>query len=224
MTPGASHDPRTAVVVRCISPVRLDEYRTYCKGDVAAALDLYRWNTEITGALWETIGHVEVALRNTLADRLAYRHQQRSRPGSWLDNPARELDQKAVTDIAKARDRVRRNGKAVTDGQVISELAFGFWRFLLARRYTNLWPGLVVGFPHAPSRDRRAVEQPVIRLHELRNRLAHHQRVWTEPLTARWADMRDVLGYIDPHLRDWATAHSRVPTVLASCPVTRPHP
>ena len=39
------------------------------------------------------------------------------------------------------------------DGQTISALGFGFWRFLLGRRYqTGLWPDLAAGFPHAPTR------------------------------------------------------------------------
>lgn len=72
--------------------------------------------------------------------------------------------------------------KPTSDGQVISELSFGFRRFLLARRYQGqLWPDLATGFPHTPSRRRQLVEDPVVRLHEFRNRLAHHQRVVSEP-------------------------------------------
>lgn len=212
------------MLLRCISSPRLAEYLAYCGGDLDAALELYRWNTEITGAMWETVGHLEVALRNTLADRLAVRHGRLRRTGSWLDDPARELDEPARADIAKARDRVRRNRKPASDGQTISELSFGFWRFLLARRYaTTLWPDLASGFPHSPNRARATIEAPVKRLHVFRNRLAHHQRVWTEPLGARWTDMCDVLRYIHPDLHHWSTQHSRVPAVLMACPVTRPH-
>jgi hypothetical protein len=213
------------VLLRGISAPRLNEYRTYCGGDLDAALELYRWNTEMTGAMWETIGHVEVALRNSLADRLTDRHSRLRRPGSWLDDPTFELDRQARDDIAKARDRVRRNGKQPSDGQTISELNFGFWRFLFARRYaTTLWPDLASGFPHSPNRTRATVERPVRRLHVFRNRLAHHQRIWTEPLAERWNDMCSVLRYIDPDLCTWATRHSRVAVVLARCPVSLPFP
>jgi hypothetical protein len=68
------------------------------------------------------------------------------------------------------------------------------------------------------------VEAPVERLHVFRNRLAHHQRIWTQPLTARYHDVLTVLGYIDPELRRWVEQHSRVRSVLASCRTTRPHP
>jgi hypothetical protein len=56
---------------RLFSAERLSTYIAYCDGDFAAAIEMYRWNSEITAAFWEPIGHLEVALRNTLAERLA---------------------------------------------------------------------------------------------------------------------------------------------------------
>jgi len=59
----------------------------------------------MTAAFWEPMGHLEVALRNTLDDRLA-RHRRLERLGSWLDDPAQELSNRARLDIAGARDRL----------------------------------------------------------------------------------------------------------------------
>jgi hypothetical protein len=179
----------------------------------------------MTGAMWETIGHVEVALRNTLADRLTDRHCRLRRAGSWLDDPARDLDQAARDDIAKARQRVRRNRKPGTSAQTISELGFGFWRYLLAKRYaTTLWPDLAGGFPHSPNRARATVDKPVERLHLFRNRPARHQRIWAEPVNQHWTEMMAILGYIDQDFMQWVNFHSRVPTVLSACPAVRPYP
>jgi hypothetical protein len=189
----------SAALIRCFSVPRFDGYLDAVAGDQEAAVGLYLWNTGATGAMWETVGHLEVALRNALADRLTERHARAGRMGSWFDDPARELAEKARTDIAKARNRVAAKNKSASDGQTISELPFGFWRFFFARRYnTTLWPDLAGAFPHAPSRDRRTIEQPVERLHHFRNRLAHHERIWTEPLRARYAAVLAVLSYIDP--------------------------
>ena len=179
-------DPRA--LRRCISASRLAGYESHCGGDWRVTLELYAWNTEMTGAMWETMGHLEVALRNALSFRLARRHRRLHRVGDWLDDPACELDTEARTDIAQARRRVQRNRKPLTQDQVISELGFGFWRFLLAKRYaTTLWPDLAGGFPNSPDRNRATVDGPVRRIHLLRNRLAHHQRIWTESLPERWA-------------------------------------
>jgi hypothetical protein len=74
---------------RLFSAERLSTYIDHCGGDFAAAVEMYRWNSAITAAFWEPVGHLEVALRNTLDDRLATRALRRSprphrlhRPGS----------------------------------------------------------------------------------------------------------------------------------------------
>lgn len=202
-----------------LSADRLSTYLHECSGDITAAITLYEWNTAISAALWETLGNTEVVLRNTVASRLALRHTRLRRPRSWLDDPARELDSRAAADIAEARYRLQSKGKPATEGQLISELSFGFWRFLIARRYqTTLWPALAGGFRYAPNRAIHTVENPIRRLHEFRNRLAHHQRVWNMDLPARYADMLDVIGFIDPDVRDWADRTSRVAAVLATRP------
>lgn len=206
------------MLLRCFSEPRLSTYLDHCAGDLEAALMLYDWNTALAGAAWEILTHVEIALRNALADGMHRRHENRRRAESWLDNPAQELDQKAVRDIEIARRRVQTSRHEPSDAQTVSQLSFGFWRFLLARRYTNLWPDLASGFPHAPNRSRATIEEPVERLHTFRNRVAHHERIWHEPVAARYTDMVTVLGYIDPDLAAWADAGARLPSVLASRP------
>lgn len=133
--------PQSLMLVPHLSADRLSTYLHHCNDDLDLAIALYEWNTSISAALWETIGHVEVVLRNTVATRLAARHVRLKRPRSWLDDPSRELDGRAMDDVADARARLQTKGKAASEGQIISELNFGFWRFLIARRYqTTLWP------------------------------------------------------------------------------------
>ena len=114
---------------------------------------------------------------------------------------------------------MRSKGKAATHGQVLSELSFGFWRFLVSKTYSGrLWPDLASAFPHAPNRSRATIETPVRELHVFRNRLAHHQRIYSQPLTERRHDLQTLLGYIDPALAAWTATTSRVPAVLARRP------
>ncbi len=211
--------PQSQMLVQHLSPDRLSTYLHRCNNDLDLAVALYEWNTTISSALWETLGHAEVVLRNTLAERLSQRHTRLKRPRTWLDDPARDLDARATADIADARARLRAKGKPASEGQIISELSFGFWRFLIAKRYqTTLWPALAGGFRHAPNRTIQTVEDPVRRLHELRNRLAHHQRVWNLDLRGRYADTLAVLGFVDPAVQSWAATTSRVPAVLLTRP------
>jgi hypothetical protein len=203
---------------RLFSAERLSTYLAHCEGDFAAAVEMYRWNSAITSAFWEPIGHLEVALRNTLDDRLIARHHRLGRPGSWLDDPEEELSSRARLDIASARDRVRQKGKRASDGQTISELSFGFWRFLITKKLTGLWPDLATGFRDAPDRQLGTVEGPLARLHVFRNRLAHHQRVWSHAPEERYEDLLILAGYIDPALPAWIAATSKVPQTLSAKP------
>jgi hypothetical protein len=216
MCPTNNPSPAALMLQTHLSVDRLSTYVQECQGDLDRAVAMYRWNSAVAAAFWESLGHVEVVVRNALCARLQARHVKFGRPGSWLDEPP--LGPRALQDIATARERVRAKRKAVSDGQVVAELSFGFWRFMLAKRYTNLWPDLASAFPHAPDRDQQTVETPMVRLHEFRNRLAHHERVWSQPLPAMFADMMTVLGFVSPAVRDWVAATSRVQATLALRP------
>ncbi len=208
-----------AVTLRThLSADRLSTYVRAQGGDLDAAIALYRWNSEVGAAFWESLGHVEVVLRNALSARMAGRHARAGRPMTWLDDPAHDLDRRAIEDIAAARRRVRAKGKRLSQGQVVAELSFGFWRFLVAKRYMHLWPDLASAFPFAPDRRLATVEGPVARLHTFRNRLAHHERVWNQPLADLYGDMTVLLGFVDPVIRDWVGASSRVRATLARRP------
>lgn len=178
---------------RLFSGERLSTYIARCGGDFEEALDLYRWNAAVTAAFWEPIGH---------------------RKGTWLDDPCRDLTDRARDDIAAARFRVRQKGKRASEGQTISELSFGFWRFLITKRQTVLWPDLASAFPHAPNRRRETLEEPIARQHDFRNRLAHHQRIWSSRPQGRYDDLLAVASFIEPALPAWIEATSSVTRLL----------
>ena len=158
-------------------------------------------------------------LRNVLHDALTARHQRLGRTGQWYDDPARELSQHARDDISRAEQRLQRAGAPLLPGKIVAGLSFGFWRFLLARRYTaSLWPALRPAFGYLPASDRRLLEAPVARLHVLRNRVAHHEPLLTEPLGDRYYDLLDIVGFVDPQLRDWLDTHNRLLATLTQRP------
>jgi hypothetical protein len=200
-----------------LSQERLSKYMAHC-GTFDAGIALYRWNTAVSSAFWPPLGHLEVAVRNAMSDILAARHDRLGREGSWLDDAASELDARMRSHIVAARRRVVQRGKRMTDGQIISELGFGFWRFLVTRRRTILWPDLASAFPGAADRRRETVEVPLARLHELRNRIAHHQRIWNQDLAGRYADVLLVARYLDDALPAWIARDCRVPALLRARP------
>ncbi|GFH81518.1 MULTISPECIES: Abi family protein [Streptomyces diastaticus group] len=218
--PDSIEPPDDKAVIELISPDRLKPYLTACTGDSTAALALYRWNSDLAAAFFEPLGHLEIMLRNALDARLVDRQQRRGHTTEWYIDRQVPLGGKARGDIAQAQERAERGGTGTTPrGKVIAELSFGFWRFLLARQYkTSLWPDLAGAFPHAPNRALITVENPVKRLHQFRNRIAHHEGIWHLPLKARRDDIQTVLGFIEPAAATWVADGSRINDVLARRP------
>lgn len=190
---------------RSLSPERLGRYRRAARGDLRAAVRLYEWNAMTAAALFEVCGYVEVVVRNALHDQLVVHHGRLGLPGQWFDDPGRTLDLRRHQDIAEARRRLRRDGKPETPGRVVAELSFGFWRFLLDKRYqATLWaPALQHAFPHLPTRRRTDVYDPVVRIVRLRNRIAHHEPVYDQPLAALHRDLLGLAAHVDPDVAHW---------------------
>lgn len=215
-----------------LSAPRFAVYLTDAGGDRALALARYDWNARMAAALHHDLGHLEVGLRNAY-DR-ALRHRDRPATQHWVYNPerhfpvrirtpkggkpydsngkTRENIEKAIAEIA------RTSGNPHPDpGKVIAELNFGFWRYLTVNRLDELWrTHLHRAFVRGTNR--HFVDRRITRLHELRNRVAHHEPLLQTPLAARHTDILDVAARITPELRDHIAARSQALTVLAERP------
>jgi hypothetical protein len=216
---GAKWTPTWDALEPFFSRDRLAPYLMAVGGDTRAVFPLYQWNAQVGAAFFESLGHLEVFLRNALDRQLRYRHTSLHLPGEWYDD-SRQLDGHRVRDIEIARERLRQNGKAETHGRLIAELSFGFWRFLLGPRYqATLWaPALRFAFPHLRPQDRRAVYGPVVDLNRLRNRVAHHEPVHHLDLFAQHQNMLRIADFMNVDVYSWMTHVSRVPKLLASKP------
>jgi hypothetical protein len=101
---------------------------------------------------------------------------------------------------------------------VVAELPFGFWRYLLASRYERtLWRTSI--YRAFPGQGRRQpVHARLADLHQLRNRIAHHEPVHNRPLARLHDDAMLVAEWACPGTRTWIAARSAVPRLLASMP------
>ncbi|MFG2586552.1 hypothetical protein [Streptomyces malaysiensis] len=115
--------PDDKAVIELISPDRLNPYLTACAGDTTAALALYRWNSDLAAAFFESLGHLEIMLRNALDARLVARQQRRGRTAEWYADTTVPLSGKARGDIAQAQQRASRDGTAAPRGKIIAELS-----------------------------------------------------------------------------------------------------
>lgn len=199
------------VVAGRFSAPRMARYLTDAGGDEQRALELYAHQMHLSASLWQTIGHVEVVLRNAMNDALV------TRAADWYDALALAFDQQTLDDVQKAKNRAAKKlgmGNA-TPGHIVAELNLGFWRFLLSRKYDRvLWtPYLHRAFPNH-SGARQALFQEVCNLNEDRNAVAHHQRV-SNPKSVQKRAVR-IAGYVCADTAAWIDQECRAKSLIDS--------
>ena len=215
-----------------LSPPRFSVYLSAAGGDRGLALARYEWNAGVSAAFLRDLAHLEVALRNAYDAAIVANTSARLQ--HWTTDPYRLFpvrwraarDGTRIDANRSPREQLERAareaGPGAPPGKVVAELMFGFWRYLSTTAHHHpLWiPYLHTAF--APGTSRRAVDQPVGRLHQLRNRIAHHEPLLrrntatgalslaTQHLVDRHADLLTVAGLISSELRDYTAATSTV--------------
>jgi hypothetical protein len=223
----SSSDP-SQIIAGHLTYDRLRSYSIAVGGDIKAALQLYDWNSAVSGALHEDLGRVEVVLRNALDNTLVLHGTASRWITKWYDRPSLfpgRHGQRAIEDIAAAKRRSGRSGQPALHGAVIAELTFGFWRYLCTPAYlTSMWvPALSAAFPSHPAPQsprvvRSDVEDRVQRLHFLRNRVAHHEPIHHRDIARDHTSMTDLIRWISPEAEVWFDTNSRTRLVLAARP------
>lgn len=232
--------PDAGALFRKLSPVRMAPYLAAAGKDESEAMSLYLWNCAAGAALWEVLGHLEVAIRHALDSALTQRHIRLGRDGEedwlWHAEVGRELGSRAQEDIddaLKHAEKSARRGKyTVTTDHVIAELNFGFWRFLFTKdRESSIGSTVRGAFPNAPkavrANDVSDLHRLVSTTYDLRNRIAHHEPIWWTRLHYRHDGALRLLGYICEDVREFVSSQSRFPAIYdsrpdAACTGTRP--
>jgi hypothetical protein len=202
---------------RWITDARFTPYLAHAGGDHAVAAAMYVWNARVSAAVFETLHHVEVLLRNAIDQQFIPVDPSASAATTWLTDPAilNEVSRRRVTETI---ERVKREGKSPTRGRVVAGLSFAFWRALFDRKYDRLWVAkLHRAFP-AGSGQRTEVAKLVSNLVPFRNRLAHHETIFRRPVATHYEEILTLAGMIDPEARAWIESVSRVGRVLGEQP------
>lgn len=230
-------DPRTAAIVAHLSPPRLTPYLAVAGGNIRDGLRLYQWNIDLSGAVYEALHVFEVVLRNAMDTQLSawnatqvYAATGRAHGADWLMDPSHLLIRLAGSDIAKAADRARTalrtgkpGGRVPGHPDVVAQLMFGTWRFLLPSKDPGrqlLWSqALSKGFPYLMVKPANLVQR-IDGIYRLRNRVAHLEPLLRSGLVHNEIKaIRGVLRAIDPTIEGWFTSRQRVTATLRA----RPH-
>lgn len=203
--------------------------------NLAEAIRLYQWNIELSGAVYEALHVVEVVLRNAMDTQLATwnaaQHDAAGRQHSadWLTDPAQLLIRLADKDIKQAAERARKalntgrpGGRTSAHPDILAQLNFGTWRYLLPSKdpgRRRLWTdALQHAFPHLTTPPRHLVDH-VDGIYRLRNRVAHLEPLHAPGVVQRnLTAMRAVLWAVDPIAETWFTSRQRITTILKARP------
>lgn len=124
-----------------------------------------------------------------------------------------------------------RKHAAISHDDLLAQLSFGTWPSILpnpnrprvSTPKIRIWEeAIVYAFPKADPGDTgtRQVCEPLKRLHNLRNRVAHGEQLLEVNVQARFSDVLRVLAFIDQDLADWCVDVSRVRAVQKQRPRT----
>jgi len=202
-----------------ISPSRLRKYLSATGGNQENALALYKYNLDLSSALWKPLALLEVAFRNSMHRELSKvenfgREKWHYSPElqDLLQSPDGRNTIKAA--ISKLE---RKLGVATSDG-VVSELSFGDWVRMLDRKYMHkLWiPILQHAF--TPGTKWQELYPNIQKCRDIRNRIAHHEPVWDSDIHSDLAAITFCMQHVSPAIVAWADA---IRPVLDTCQ-TRP--
>lgn len=204
-------------IQQSLSVPRLDRYMHMAKGDLKLALAFHNWNTALGSSLHLPLQIFELSFRNCLHDSLSGRFGH-----DWYDSQFAILDADGQRTVTVAKDKLIKQGRPISSPPVIAQFTFGFWLNLLKRRYeTPFWiPAIKNGFTHAPKPVmRQATFDAVDKIRNLRNRIAHHEPIYTRDLRAELKHVTHVAAWICPDTAQWIEhCGADLLTVLAKLP------
>lgn len=189
--------------------------------DDPAGLLLYAWNAGVSGAFMAPLHICEVVIRNAVSNALEAIYGPRW-PWSTtfersLPNPPKGY--KPRIDLANARRSAQSTGK------VIPELKFVFWQKMFTSRYdTRIWDEhLLRVMPNLDQSEsiatlRTAVYGDLESLRLLRNRIAHHEPIFSRPLIDDYQTAQKLVTYCCAATAQWMDSNQNAKAILATKP------
>jgi hypothetical protein len=214
-------DPATLPALpSLLSAPRFARYLDRYQGDEKLAIRLYAWNTELSAACWGPISVVEVVVRNGIHDAL-----RRDRRDDWWDEPHVRLMDRELFAISDTVKKLQRRGiSSPTPGQIVAATSFGLWvgltdeglpRDPLLSYETALWqPRIRKAFPHLGQVRRKELHRKLDGIRIFRNRVAHHEPIYSAPVERILDDMIDIAGYVHEDAAVLIDGAERVRTTL----------
>lgn len=187
-------------IIASISRERLTAYSATAASDVEA-LALYELNARLCNCLHELIGGLEIALRNAICSAVIDHYGRQD----WYRARVvtRNLSPERRKNIREVRARLQAQHQDERSGRIISGLTFHFWVAIHENKYRDIFwtPFLHKVWPAGSNI--KQVHKDLLKMRDLRNRIAHHEPVFKE----RWRNRSDIawmrLQQLAPEKHAW---------------------
>jgi hypothetical protein len=188
----------------------LEKYLADADGDLDVALAVYERNCRLSEAFYTPLQSLEICFRNALHQQMVALYGD-----DWLRNGTAPLYSDAIQNIESITADL---GTGVRPGRIVAELRFSFWVGLIGPRYdATLWrQGLYKAFLAKGGIKRSVAHGRFNALRRLRNRVAHHEPIFTRPLPRLHQELIEAIGWMCRDTAQWTAHQSRFEDVFRS--------
>ena len=204
-----------------LSPARLSTYENYVGGDTDKALNLYLWNANISGSFLPCLHICEVSMRNAVSEALTNVHGS---DWPWKQRFLQSLPNPGGHSYSPRKNLESVSPKHKTVGKVIPEMNFVFWQTLFTRRHDDrIWNSQLKSIlPFLPAGEikdlRKDIYEDLEAVRKLRNRIAHHEPIFTRNLHDDLNKIKRLVGYRCSYSQHWLSLHEKVTATLDEKP------
>lgn len=179
----------------------------------AYAFNLYLYNARLSKAFLFPLHVLEVSLRNHMSAIFSAEFGS-----NWLHEP--DFRAALSKDSLEALDRGITRAKSDNLHDVVATLTFDFWSNLFRPEYDRSFWQKHMGdlLPNAEKPTRRAFQKTVRDLNKFRNRIAHHEPIHKEDISAQHSLILKVISWLCEETAAWVKHHSTVNQVVRTRP------
>jgi hypothetical protein len=189
-------DSRVNAFVTSVSKPRLRKYLKSRNGDIRSALLVYHWNSKLSQSLYLPLQTWEIVLRNKFNEFFIYKYGK-----NWPYSISARRNFTKYDRNALIKAITRLSNKSTTEpstDRIVAALSAGFWVNQFRKTYEahygwqkNLTSKIFVNNASVTRHQAEAISADLL---ELRNRVAHHEPIYS-------LDLRDLRDNIDFMLR-----------------------
>ncbi len=163
-----------------------------------------------------------MVIRNAVADAIAAEYGPN---WPWEANFVMSLPNRPAPKYSPRRDLVSARAGKISPGKVIPELKFVFWKKMFTSRFdADLWSKhLRAVLPHvvgslSVGQARQSIYSDLEHLRRLRNRIAHHEPIFTRNLTNDFQKVHGLIAWRCPYSAAWMQQNQQAQALIASKP------